>query len=280
MIRRDWSASVLALLVALSACGSSGGPEAATGGGGTTDRTATEPARVTALGRLEPKDGVIRVAGPSRPSVVIAQLLVDKGDRVEIGQAMATLDTATEDEARVARANVELVNARTELGRTAELFRQGIAATSLRDAAQLRFDVAKAELEAAQAALGMDTVRAPARGQVIEVHARRGERVGPLGIVEIAQTDRMYAIAEVYETDIGRVRVGQHATMRSPALDPPLTGTVERIGLEVGKLDVLDADPAARTDARVVEVEIRLDDSSRAAPLSNLQVEVAIQPGA
>jgi len=40
---------------------------------------------------------------------------------------------------------------------------------------------------------------------------------------------------------------------------------------------VLDTDPVARTDARVVEVEIRLDDSAGSAALSNLQVEVAIQ---
>jgi HlyD family secretion protein len=124
----------------------------------------------------------------------------------------------------------------------------------------------------------MDTVRAPLRGQVIEIHARQGERVGPSGIAEIADTDRMYAIAEVYETDVGRVKPGQRATIRSRALEPSLEGTVERIGMKIGKLDVLDTDPAARTDARVVEVEVRLDDSARAAALSNLQVEVAIAP--
>jgi len=124
----------------------------------------------------------------------------------------------------------------------------------------------------------MDTVRAPIRGQVIEIHARQGERVGPGGIAEIAQTDHMYAVAEVYETDVARVKPGQHATIRSRALDPSLTGTVDRVGMKIGKLDVLDTDPAARTDARVVEVEIKLDDSARAAALSNLQVEVAIAP--
>src|SRR6266436_2361846 len=38
---------------------------------------------VTALGRLRPKDGVTRVAGPAHPAAVIARLLVDKGDRVQ-----------------------------------------------------------------------------------------------------------------------------------------------------------------------------------------------------
>jgi HlyD family secretion protein len=236
------------------------------------------PRAVTALGRLQPKDGIIRVAGPSRPTVVIAKLLVDTGDVVEAGQPLAILDTQAENEARVARIKAELVNAQTELGRVNELFRQGIAAVSLRESGQLKVDVARAEMRAAQSTLDLDTVRAPIAGQVIAVHARRGERVGMDGIAELADTAHMYAVAEVYETDIGRVKVGQRASVRSPAIDGALNGVVERIGMKIGKLDVLDTDPAARTDARVVPVDIRLDDSKRGAGLSNLQVEVAIQP--
>ena len=71
--------------------------------------------------------------------------------------------------------------------------------------------------------------------------------------------------------------VGQSATARSPAIAGELTGTVDRIGTKVGKQDVLATDPVARTDARVVEVRVKLVDSPKAASLSNLQVEVAIQ---
>jgi len=42
------------------------------------------------------------------------------------------------------------------------------------------------------------------------------------------------------------------------------------------KLDQIGDDPAARKDARIVEVEIRLDDSKAAADLTNLQVEIEI----
>jgi HlyD family secretion protein len=247
-------------------------------GAGTVQAAASPapPPRVTALGRLEPKDGIIRLAGPSRASVVIAKLLVEEGDWVNAGQPIAELDTRGEDEARMARARVELTNAETDLRRVADLFRQGLAAESIRDAAQLKVDVAKADLGAARFTADLDIVRAPVRGQVITVHARAGERVGPDGIAELAETHRMYAVAEVYETDIGRVRVGQRATATSPALNAALAGTVDRIAMKVGKLDVLDVDPAARVDARVVEVEVRLDDSARAAALSNLQVTVAI----
>jgi HlyD family secretion protein len=268
------AAAAIGLLATVTACGSIEGSS-----GGTVVNTAPAgPTTITALGRLAPKDGIIRVAGPSRPSVVIARLLVQKGDRVEAGQPIAVLDTLIENQARVARTKAELTNALADLGRVDELFHKGIAAVSLREATQLKVEVARSEMQGAQSALDMDTVRAPMRGQVIEIHARQGERVGPGGIAELAQTDRMYAVAEVYETDIGRVKAGQRATIRSRAIDPSLTGTVERVGMKIGKLDVLDTDPAARTDARVVEVEIKLDDSARAAALSNLQVEVAIAP--
>jgi HlyD family secretion protein len=112
------------------------------------------------------------------------------------------------------------------------------------------------------------------------VHTRDGERVGPDGILELGRTDDMYAVAEVYESDIQYVRLGQRATVASAAFGRPLHGSVARIGLKVGKMDALGTDPAARTDARVVEVEIRLDpeDAAAAAALTNLQVEVELEP--
>ena len=103
-------------------------------------------------------------------------------------------------------------------------------------------------------------------------------RTGPEGIVELGRTHEMFAIAEVYETDISKLAVGQRATIRSPALDGEVSGRVDRIGLKIGKKDVLSTDPAAKTDARVVEVEIKLDDSKAVAGMTNLQVEVFIEP--
>jgi HlyD family secretion protein len=139
-------------------------------------------------------------------------------------------------------------------------------------------DVARAQLRSADAELARSTVRAPVDGQVLKIHARPGEKVGPQGILELGRTDEMYAIAEVYETDVRRIEIGQRAKVSSPALDAPLEGVVERVGMKIGKLDALSTDPAARTDARVVEVEIRLDDSEPVKGLTNLQVEIAIAP--
>jgi HlyD family secretion protein len=239
--------------------------------------TATS-SRVSALGRLEPRDGLRRISGPSATSVVIGRLLVDEGDTVKEGQRIAVLDIAELVEADVERHAAELANAEHELDRYLKLNERRITSESERDDRELRVRVARASLRKARAERDRSYVDSPIDGQVIWVHAREGERVGSEGIVELGRTGEMYAIAEVYETDIARVKPGQRATVSSPGMPEVLTGTVERIDLAVGKMDTLGTDPAARKDARVVEVEIRLDDSRVARGLTNLQVEVEIEP--
>jgi HlyD family secretion protein len=234
------------------------------------------PHAVGALGRIEPKDGVIRVAGPARPSAVVAELLVEENERVAAGAPLAVLDARAADAALVTRAEAELANANAALGRVEPLFRQGVTAAAVRDDAHRRVAVAAADLSVARANYALDTVRAPGDGQVVFIHARPGERIGPQGLLELGRTDVMYAVAEVYETDVATVRSGQSATVYSPALVPPLTGRVERVGLQVRPQAVVADDPTADVDARVVEVHVRLDDGHRAAALSNLEVDVVI----
>lgn len=260
---------------------------------------------VSARGRLEPKDGVRRVAGPSDFVAVVARLDVDRGDRVTAGQVLAVMDTLAAREARVARAQAEiasqeavvarcqaeLANAGAEHERRVTLSRDGVVSVSELEVLATRLAVARAalaeaearrgalraELASAQAERELSIVRAPIAGQVLEVHTRPGEKVSADGILELGRTDAMYAIAEVYETDVARLKAGQKATVRSPALGRDLTGTVERIGMKVGTLRSLGTDLAARTDARIVEVEVRLDDSAAAAAFTDLEVEVVIQ---
>ncbi len=240
--------------------------------------SAEGPKTITALGRLAPKDGVRHVAGPSQSSVVLSRLLVDKGDRVVAGQVIAVLDSYASASADLARVRVELDHARSELDRLDRLYQNKVVSLSERDNWRMRTHTLDAERQHAEVVLDLANVRAPIDGQVLDVHTRAGEKVGPDGILELAQTDKMYAIAEVYETDIASVRPGQRATVHGRALGEPLQGTVEHIGLKIGKADVLGVDPIAKTDARVIEVEIRLDDSTRAAGLTNAQVEIAITP--
>jgi len=88
----------------------------------------------------------------------------------------------------------------------------------------------------------------------------------------------MYVVAEVYETDIGKIKVGQKATIESEAFEGDITGTVDRLGLRIAKNDVIGTDPAAKTDARIIEVKIKLDESKKVSGLTNLQVRVKIEP--
>jgi HlyD family secretion protein len=236
--------------------------------------------KVAALGRIEPRNGVIRVAGPPRATVVIQALTVEEGAWVGKNQVIAVLLGIEVERAEVARLEAELANAKWELARNRALFQKKTISESDLRVFELAQDVAAASLERARAELELSTVRAPIDGQVIEIHARGGERVDADGIMEIGDTATMYAIAEVYETDIGRVRVGQGALIRSPALPQPLAGTVERIGLKIGKKDVLSTDPVADADARVVEVDIRLAESELAARFTNMRVDIVIDtPG-
>jgi len=136
--------------------------------------------------------------------------------------------------------------------------------------------VATARLAVAQAQLDRAYIKSPVNGRVLDVLVRPGELVGLEGLFELGRVDKMYAVAEVYETDILRVKVGQTATISSNALPRVLTGKVELIRHKVQKQDVTGTDPAAGKDARIIEVEILLDDSEPAAALTHLQVEIII----
>ena len=146
-------------------------------------------------------------------------------------------------------------------------------------------DIAAAEVRETQAAvvtaqaeLDLAYIKAPQAGQVLDILTRPGEVVSSDGIARIGQTSQMYAVAEIYESDIGKVQVGQQVKVTSNAISGELYGTVERIGLEVQRQEVINTDPAANIDAKVVEVKVRLDQesSSLVAGLTNLLVKVAI----
>ncbi|NJL11397.1 MAG: HlyD family efflux transporter periplasmic adaptor subunit [Calothrix sp. SM1_7_51] len=131
----------------------------------------------------------------------------------------------------------------------------------------------------AEARLRRTVILAPRAGQIIRIIAYPGEKIGSDGILEMGNTNQMYAVAEVYEADVGLVKLGQPAKIisRNGAFKKPLIGKVAEIGWQVYKNNILDDDPAANADARVVEVKIRLDDSKSVKALTNLQVDVRIK---
>ena len=193
---------------------------------------------ISSLGRVEPAGGVIRLAGPSGIGSVILELNVKAGDSVEEGQLIAILDTYAVRQADKARLQAELDNAKKKLARERKLSKAIASAVATVENLELNVKAAQAALTAADAMLALSTVVAPRKGQILYVHTQPGERVGMEGVVEIGQTDTMYAVAEVYETDIIYVKVGQTASIMSPALPGPQTGIVESKGLKVGRMDV------------------------------------------
>ena len=191
---------------------------------------------------------------------------------------------------RVDTVKQQLAEARETLNRTIETtnVQRDEAQAKLESIAEVRtvdVRVAQAELEQAEAsvkqvqtALALAQVRSPIDGQVLNINVRPGEVVENQGIVTVGKTDRMYVLAEVYETDVDKVRLGQKAIVTSSAFAEELKGEVTQVGLEVKQQNVFESDPLVNTDNKVVEVRIRLDpkSSKRVTALSNLQVQVVI----
>lgn len=279
-------------------------------------------ASVSALGRLQPQGGIIRIGAPSTPEAISGSILtllyVKEGDDVEAGTLLAITESSIALAARKKQAQAEYQTAiraaeaserqadeacvlaavaKRESDRRVRLLAQKLASEEETELAQgqaeataasctaahasarvskSEIEVANARVAVAQAELDRTYVKSPVDGRILDVLVKPGEFIGAEGLLELARVDKMYAIAEVYETDILSVKVGQTATVRSDALPRVLSGTVELIRQKVQKQDVTGTDPAAAKDARIIEVEILLDDSGAAAALTHLQVEIII----
>ena len=184
------------------------------------------------------------------------------------------------DQRRLERdlARQSLEDARAQL-RRAQTLVDGEAldvAVAVRDLA-----VARAALRTAETVLEESRLRSPIEGRVLRVTARLGERPVPAGILGLGDPRRMTAIVEIYEGDAMRVILGASVEVRAPVFgDAPLIGTLTRVGLTVRRQSVVNADPTANTDARVIQGTILLDEpsSARAADYTRLQVRAFIVP--
>ena len=191
----------------------------------------------------------------------------------------------------LATATEQLAEAKANLSRIKSAQQQQIAEAkaTLDRIAEVRpvdVEVATAEVREAQAAVATAQadrdrtyIKSPQAGTIIKILTRPGEVVSSNeGIARIGQIEQMYAVAEIYESDIGKVQLGQKVTVTSSAISEKLTGTVEHIGLEVKRQEVVNTDPTANIDAKVVEVKVKLDEASsqQVAGLTNLLVKVRI----
>ena len=167
----------------------------------------------------------------------------------------------------------ELNKARATLSQIAEVRPVEVEA----DRVEVRRAIAS--MKQAKANLNEAYVRSPQDGVVMDIHTRAGEVVSDDGIAEIGQTKQMVAVAEVYQSDVSKVRPGQQVRVTSDSIPGKLQGTVERIGSQVRRQEIVNTDPSTNIDSRVVEVHVALNDTSsqKAAKFTNLQVKVEIE---
>lgn len=215
------------------------------------------------------RDSKTTTLDTARARLVEARANLDQIDgsyREKLVEAQASLDRIQ------TTGQAQLSAARANFDRLAE-----VRPTDIRVA---EADLASAIAAAKQARADRDRalIRAPHAGQILKIYARPGELVGSQGIADLGQTQVMEVVAEVYDTDAPKIRLGQTATITSDAFGGELHGRVSRTGLQVRKQTTRDIDPSANLDERVVEVRIRLNaaDSQRVADLTNLQVKTTI----
>jgi HlyD family secretion protein len=148
------------------------------------------------------------------------------------------------------------------------------------DIALAKAEVAEAEADLAHARAELDQtqIRAPQDGEVLKILTRAGESAAARGVVEMANTHSLLAVAEVYETDVQRVRVGQKAEITSATFAGKIAGKVEHIGRRIERNELAPIDPSAYSNLRVVEVRIRLEPPTQTNLLVSAQVTIRIQP--
>ncbi len=160
--------------------------------------------------------------------------------------------------------------------------------SSIKEVRKVDVAVVLAELGKAEAAVlkakaesERSVFRAPSNGRVLKLHVRPGELISAQGILQLGQTESMWIRAEIYETDISKVQVGQQVTVTSDGFPGKILGTVKDIGLMIGKNRLDSLKSSTGSDSRVVEVKIKLNESgsSTVAQLTNLQVTVVIHTG-
>lgn len=209
-------------------------------------------------------------------------------DAARSAAAQAARDLARQEQLfernSTSRGQLELAQAAADQT-AAELRRAEAAAGRLDDTdirlAEQSLEAARAERARAEAELRTATVYAPSRGTVLSVDVRAGERAPAGTLLTLADLSRMEAEIEVYQDAVPQLSVGQAVRLESTVLQGPLTGSIRRIGLEIGRQSLTSSDPAANTDARVLRVWVDVDEAStpQAARFVGLEVIAQIDVG-
>ena len=162
------------------------------------------------------------------------------------------MELATQEvQARLDQASAALRQAELDFNRTSNLRKQNAATQAEFDAAQARYNVAKAAVAEAEALSGYAKIAAPFDGVVARKLADEGDLAMPgKPLLELEGRAGMRLVADVPSLLAGRVLPDAKLAVRVDTLPDAITGTVAEISPA--------ADPASRT----VRMKVDLPDTA------------------
>jgi len=171
----------------------------------------------------------------------------------------------------------EIETAIAEQGLERQKVRLKLLKTTLEnDLAQNEIDLANTQsrIDSAKRNLEDTLVRSPLDGVVVQIFSRQGERVSPAGIIKIVDMNQLRVLADVDELHVSRLKPGGKVDVTFRGNNDIYKGTIERIAPTVKRMQRVEPDGGSSTDARVVQVEIKIDDTSSMPPVLGRETRV------
>jgi HlyD family secretion protein len=190
--------------------------------------------KVSGPAQIQPKT-MVRLSARG-VSGKVEEVHVMEGDYVDEGQVLVRLESA-QLEAQLKRAQANLATTMPVLERKRSLFERNLISREELDAAEAAVRMAEADVRSAQDYLDKAVFKAPLPGVVTELNVKKGESAitGTMNVpgtvlLTVADLSEMEAQAEIDETDVVKVAVGQEAEVEADALpDTLLPGKVTEI---------------------------------------------------
>jgi HlyD family secretion protein len=253
-----------------------------------------------ATGRLEWL-GVLEGSQVKKDEVIAR--LENRDVAAALGQAQANVKVA---QANLEQGRAELQDAQAAFQRAAELLNQKFIAASAYDTAQARLNkanasisgyqaaiaAARANAQAAQVAVDQTVIRAPFDGVILTKSANVGDNITPFSsaadskgaVVTIAAMDTLEVEADVSESNLSKIRVGQPAEILLDAFpELRLAGTVSRMvpTMDRSKATLLVKVRFDERDPRVLpDMSAKVAFLSKAVPPQDKMPVIAVQPAA
>src|SRR5262249_38662632 len=184
-------------------------------------------------------------------------------------------------DADVDKAREAAQKARDTLTQAREGLRKALAADGLPPPTrpEAALTAARADLSLADAALEKTRIRAASAGTVLQVNAKAGETIAPSPeavLLVMGNLTSLRVRAELEERDLGKVRIGQAAIVRSDAFPgKDFEGKVTFLAQSLGPQRLGQRGPRKPTDVDVLEVLIEL--SGRPPLLPGMRVDVFVR---